>query len=172
MNIFLVGLPASGKTTLGKKLAKLLNYEFLDTDDLIKRRERVSIEEIFDKRGESAFRLLEKEILESLNESKQKVISTGGGLPCFHGNMDTMNAFGTTIFLDVPIADLRTRLGHDGQENRPLTRGKKGQELYEFLEKKYQERSPFYNKARIILKGNKIEVNQIIEALNATTSIR
>ena len=172
MNIFLVGLPASGKTTLGKKLARLLDFEFLDTDDLIKKRERVSIEDIFDKRGESAFRLLEKEVLDSLMGSKNKVISTGGGLPCFHDNMGRMNELGTTIFLNVPIVDLHKRLGHDGKENRPLTRGKNDQELLEFLEKKYQERSPFYNQAKIILQGNKIDVDQIMAALNSKSSAK
>jgi shikimate kinase len=166
MNIFLVGLPASGKTTLGKKLARFLNYEFLDTDDLIKQRERVTIEDIFDKRGEDAFRTIEKEILETVIHLKDKVISTGGGMPCFHGNMDRMNEYGTTIFLDVPVKDLLMRLGNDGKENRPLTRGKNEVELYQFLENKYKERSPFYKRAKIILEGNKIKLENIVEALN------
>src|SRR6188768_135637 len=99
MLIFLIGLPGSGKTTLGKQLAERLGYAFVDTDEEIVKREGRSIPDIFTQDGEDKFRLMEKEVLEELVGKTNTVVSTGGGLPCFHQNMFMIRNKGMAIYL-------------------------------------------------------------------------
>ena len=79
-------------STVGKKLAKGLNYRFVDTDKLIESKYRLSVEQIFAKYGEEIFRKFEKEILQSLDSEDNIVIATGGGLPCFGDNLKKMKS--------------------------------------------------------------------------------
>ncbi len=80
--IYLVGMPASGKTTFGKELAKALNFNFIDLDEVLVEKVGTSISDLFREKGEAYFRDLEKEILEQTTPTKT-VIATGGGAPCF-----------------------------------------------------------------------------------------
>src|SRR5436853_6290275 len=95
--VFLIGFMGSGKTFLGKQLAQLLNYEFIDLDEWIEQREKKSIAEIFSEDGEEYFRKKESQQLKLLAEKNNAVIATGGGTPCFHDNMKWMNDHGFTI---------------------------------------------------------------------------
>src|SRR5688572_1061429 len=101
MKLFLVGLPGSGKSTIGKQLSNLLNLPLVDTDDLIIQKEKSTIEEIFKYHGENYFRELEKKTLHELIASDKLIISTGGGLPCFFDNMEVINKNGISIYLNV-----------------------------------------------------------------------
>ena len=96
-NIILIGYMGSGKTTLGKKLAKKLGFEFLDTDDFIEDSTNKSIPEIFNELGEDGFRKLEYDVLNALDVNNC-VISVGGGMPCFYNNIDTLNSIGVTCY--------------------------------------------------------------------------
>ena len=87
MRLFIVGYIQSGKSTFGKKLAKLLNYTFVDTDKYIENLYKLSVEDIFNKYGEKVFRVLEKKIIEDLKQMDNIVVSTGGGFVCFNDNM-------------------------------------------------------------------------------------
>ena len=87
-NIYLIGMPSSGKSTLGKELARNLGYSFTDMDKLIETREQKTISEIFSGQGESHFRELEKKILYGFQPDQSMVIATGGGVPCFNDNME------------------------------------------------------------------------------------
>ena len=115
--IILVGMMGSGKSTVGKLLAKLLDYQFIDTDNLIIEKENESINDIFNKKGESYFRNLESEILDDLNLANC-VIATGGGLPVYNQNMNNLIKIGTTIYLKITAAEIFFRIRQF--DNRPL----------------------------------------------------
>lgn len=117
MNLVLCGMMGSGKTTVGKALAKLLSCAQLDTDDVISARHG-KISEIFAQRGESYFRALETELAQELSEKDKLVISTGGGFVLNTENAALLKKQGKIIFLRARLETLEARLIAD--ENRPL----------------------------------------------------
>ena len=165
--IFLVGLPGSGKTTLGCLLAEKLGYTFIDLDEEIVEREGKSIPELIQFQGQGNFRIKENEVLIGLCAQKEKfVMATGGGTPCFHFNMDLMNANGTTIFLDVGPGDLALRIMEQGLEKRPLIRSYDQADLIQEIRDLKEIREPFYNEAKIKLSNNQIDADMIIAQLS------
>ena len=147
MRIFLIGFMGSDKSYTGKKLAKLLNYPFIDLDDWIEEQAQKSIRTIFEEEGEKAFRQKEKAALHNMERFTKTVIATGGGAPCFFDNIDWMNKHGLTIYLNTPTSILVQRLQGE-KEHRPLVR--QVQDLKAFIEKKIQERDKYYQQASII----------------------
>jgi shikimate kinase len=111
MNIFLIGMMGSGKSTVGRNLARQLSYSFIDTDSLIEKNQSLNIPEIFAKYGEDRFRELEKETLNFILESDHQVIATGGGLPCYHNNIILMKENGICIYFQ---AASKKRINNDG----------------------------------------------------------
>jgi len=138
--IFLVGLPGSGKTTIGKRLSENMGFKFIDLDEEIIKSEGSPITEIFAKKGEDYFRKVEHEELVKSFSTNQSIISTGGGAPCFHGNMELMNLNGLTAFIDTPITIIQERIQHD--TSRPLMQSNT-------LEKLYEKRIEWYSMAKI-----------------------
>lgn len=166
-NIFLIGLPGSGKTTLGKQLAEELGLEFLDLDYCIVERIGMSIPEYFSMQGEGNFRLREKEILHELCATKENfVMATGGGAPCFHFNMDTMNEHGQTVYLDVSPGDLALRIMEEGVENRPIFKSYDQVDLIQEIRVLREKREEFYNQSKIKIRDNQITVEMIISNLS------
>ena len=160
--IFLIGLPGSGKTTIGKELSKKIGVPFVDTDEIICAQQGKTIEAIFNENGEDYFRKQEKATLENIISRKESsIISTGGGLPCFFDNMDQINRDGISIFLNVSPETIVERLWNQRDANRPMIKGKTKEGLLEFLKGKLQERIPFYSKARIIVSGENITSKEI-----------
>jgi len=146
-NIYLVGMPASGKSTFGKKLANLLNYSFIDLDSAIEEGEQQSISDIFEQKGEAFFRKLETQYLKK-TKSKKQVIATGGGTPCHHTNMDWMNENGTTIWLDAPLNLLVSRAKQSN--NRPLFNQLTADELKHKISLMLDERTTFYAQSHMV----------------------
>ncbi len=165
MKLFLIGLPGSGKSTLGRELASALKLRVFDTDAEIIAVEGASIEVIFKNSGEDYFRKKEQEILYQLAEENQVLISTGGGTPCFFDNMDYINKKGISIFIDVPVETIHQRLIGQRIHNRPILEGKTDEEVFLFLKQKYEERYPFYSKAIVHIKGSNIKTRDILEEL-------
>jgi shikimate kinase len=151
-NIYLIGMPSSGKSTLGKRMADILHYRFVDTDRLIVREEGRSIAEIFAQSGEAYFRDAERRVLRTIRPGGSLVVSTGGGMPCFHNNMDYINATGVSVFLDVPVSTLYSRMLTSAQYDRPLYQPN-DPDLLSDLQQRYENRLPFYSQASIIISG-------------------
>src|SRR5690606_40196674 len=103
-NIFLVGMPSSGKSTLGRRLAKELGYTFIDLDQMIVNDQDLSIPDIFSKYGEDYFREVESRLLKSIAPNQQNFVATGGGGPCFFANLDYILESGDRFYLDVRVA--------------------------------------------------------------------
>jgi shikimate kinase len=161
-NIYLVGMPSSGKSTLGKELARNLGYSFTDMDKLIETREQKTISEIFSNYGEAHFRELEKKTLHGFQPDQSMVIATGGGVPCFHDNMEFIKANGVSIFLNVDVNDLAKRLYKAQGNNRPLLDKTQTEEVViETIKKTFLERLPEYQKSDIQVDGE-ITVSQIL----------
>ena len=148
--IILIGYMGSGKSTLGKKIARKLDYAFLDTDNAIEENEGLSIAAIFKQFGEAHFRNLEHDLLLSLKGKDKIVIATGGGMPCFNGNMDLLNGLGKTFYLKRSAPELAHRL-KNAKRVRPLIIGKSPTELTNFIKENIEIRNPFYQKAKYIL---------------------
>ncbi|SMD34168.1 shikimate kinase [Reichenbachiella faecimaris] len=145
--IFLVGMPGSGKSTLGKKLAEKLDRNFFDLDAEIERMAGWVIPDIFAQVGEDYFRELENSVLLMLIRlNEPAVIATGGGAPCHYDNMDQMNAAGTTIFLDTPLQVLVERVKQE-KSSRPLVNEMADDSLTQDMETLYKKRLPQYEEA-------------------------
>lgn len=142
-NIILVGYMGSGKTTIGKKLAKERHMAFVDTDRYIKEREGVTINEIFKRIGESGFRTIETDVLQELNKSCcNTVISTGGGIVLKEENRKLMKKMGNVIFLNASSEEIYTRL--KGDNTRPLLAGGTESEIKERIQNMLEMRMPYY----------------------------
>lgn len=150
----------SGKTFLGSKLAQKLKVDFLDTDEMIAKAQDMSVAQIFEMHGETHFRTLEKELLASINPSKQFVMATGGGLPCWNGLMEELKTLGTTVYLKNSPERLLTNLKGQTQK-RPLLASMSERELFDAISARLDQREGIYSQAEIILE----EEDQTIESL-------
>ena len=152
--IFLIGYMGSGKTTIGKMLAKRLGYNFIDMDKHIEEKEFKTVAQIFAERGEPEFRLIEQKCLHEVAEFENTVISTGGGAPCFFDNIKFMNEHGLTVYLKLTPAELSNRLETSRTNKRPLLAERKGEELLEFIAEGLSKREPYYEQASHSIPGN------------------
>lgn len=152
MKIVLVGYMGSGKTTIGKLLANKLKISFLDLDEVIEQGLEDSISNIFNGKGEIFFRKKEHEyLIDVLSKKEQLILSTGGGTPCYSGNMETMlNLADHVFYLKVSIPGLVKRLLLE-KEHRPLIKNIDNGDLPEFIGKHLFERNNFYLKANHII---------------------
>lgn len=148
--IILIGFMGCGKSTFGRKLAKQLNYQFVDADDAIESKYKLKIKDIFSQFGEAHFRKLEEKFILDLDNQQNIVLATGGGMPCYGKNMDLLNQLGVTFYLQRSIPELVHRL-INAKRPRPLIEGKNQSELTEFIEHILPQREVFYLKSHHIL---------------------
>lgn len=144
--IILIGYMGSGKSTIGRKLSQRLGLNFLDTDIYIENRFRRRIIDLFDDWGEDIFRKREHVITEEIVGIQDVVISTGGGLPCYHNNMDILLSEGITVYLYVNNPTLVKRL-ELCKRTRPTVANRSGQDLIDFVEESITLRAPIYQRA-------------------------
>ena len=150
----------SGKTSIGKALARQLNFNFIDTDKLISSFENLSINEIFEKKGESYFRQLESDFISELSLDKTPtVFSTGGGLPINPINFQIMKQNGVLFYLNLSEKFLYSRLKNDSK--RPLIR--EANDLYLFIVDKLAERKTIYESADFTIDASLSKKEIIIE---------
>ncbi len=131
-NIILIGMPSSGKSTVGKLISEMLCRPFYDTDELIAEKTGLTIPEIFEKLGEAEFRRIEKEAVLEISAKTGAVIATGGGVILNSANIDGLKRNGKVIFLDRELTELLP------SEDRPLSKSA------DALGKLYSERYPKY----------------------------
>ncbi|MCL6294769.1 shikimate kinase [Jejuia spongiicola] len=150
MIIVLIGYMASGKTSLGKKLAEKLNYSFIDLDDFIEDKENLSVSDVFKIKGEIYFRKQEFHYLKQLLQAKNNIIlSVGGGTPCYSGNMDViLNAENVkSIYLKASLSTLVNKLMKKKAKRPLIAHIETKEEMTEFIGKHLFERVQFYNQA-------------------------
>jgi shikimate kinase len=156
MIIFLIGFMGSGKSTLGKRLAKKIGYDFIDMDHYIEEQEGLKVPAIFEQKGEKYFREQEKLFLANLEPDANIVVATGGGAPCFGNNIELMNEKGITVYLKMSPASLASRL-EKARVIRPLVAGLESDHLRNYIENKLREREPFYNQAKCVIRGENVK---------------
>lgn len=162
--LFLVGYMGCGKSTLGRKLARRLNVAFTDTDARVEQREGASVADVFRYEGEERFREVEREVLEQvIAEDAGAVISTGGGLPVWRGNMARMNEAGRTVYLRRSAGRIAARLSPYGRQKRPRLRGLDDAELVGFMARDMAAREPFYTQAHLIVDCDTMSDDEVVE---------
>lgn len=150
MKIYLVGFMGAGKTTYGTRLSKFLRWEFVDLDELVADKAGISINEIFQMKGEDGFREMESEVLRSTERYTNTVVATGGGTPCFGDNLEWMNRVGQTVYLKVSEEELYQRLLFSRAE-RPLIRDLDDDQLLGFVRDVLGERERYYLQAQFVV---------------------
>lgn len=118
--IYLTGFMACGKTAVGEELAARLGYRFIDLDAEIEARAGETVRQIFERRGEAAFRDLEHRALAATAKVGEAVIATGGGLPTVERNRALLGRLGLSVWLDPSFETLLARLDEEGMKKRPL----------------------------------------------------
>ena len=137
-NITLIGMPGAGKSTLGVVLAKILGYEFLDSDLLIQKEEKRRLYQIIDEEGEEGFKAIENRVNASI-EAENTVIATGGSVVYCSEAMEHLKSIGKVVYLRLSLETLEKRLGNLKKRGVLLKEG-------QTLESLYEERVPLYEK--------------------------
>ena len=160
-NIILIGPMGSGKSTIGRLIAKKLNKEFIDTDEVLELRTGVSVSTIFEIEGESGFRERESKLVEELRDTHEAVIATGGGLILDPKNRQTINEIGFIIYLKAEIQILCERL--TGSKGRPLL---DSGDLESKITKIMKERHSIYIQcANLVIETGVIGVNDMVNEI-------
>lgn len=164
MRIYLIGYSYSGKTTMGRQLAKLLGFRFFDTDKEIENKYHTTIPLIFERYGEKAFRIIESSILHSTHTIDDVVVSTGGGTPCNEENIRFILNNGIAIYLEMSVDEIIQR-AVNSHKQRPLLHGMTESERRQYIERHLSQRIPYYKQAHIVLSGVTVTADQIIQHL-------
>ena len=165
MKVVLIGYMASGKSSVGKLLAKDSMLDFIDLDTYIEAKEKKSIPIIFKENGEIYFRSKEAECLSELLNSKNSfVLSVGGGTPCYGRNMELINSLSQSVFLKASINTLSERL-KKGKFSRPLVAKISDEKLPEFIGKHLFERTPFYTLSQNSIQTDGFTIAEIVNEI-------
>jgi len=150
-NIVLIGLMGAGKTTVGKKLAHRIGWNFVDTDQLVEKRCGTTISVIFEVEGEKGFRKREQKIIEEVMNKKRQVIASGGGAPLELKNRSLLRK-GFVVYLFVEPLSIWRRLKTD--DSRPILNSSK--DLKKTIENLFYDRDPVYRKLadHVVIGGN------------------
>lgn len=146
--ISLVGMPGSGKSTVGRHVARHLGLPFVDTDHLIERRIGCSIRDYFETQGEAAFRDVEQVVVDEVTRMAGHVVATGGGAVLREANQLALRDRTTVVYLRATPEDLARRLRHD--THRPLLQRNDGDPLRR-LRSLFQERDPLYRRTALFV---------------------
>jgi len=155
--VYLVGFMAAGKTTVARALAKRLDWQAVDIDELIEQREHMTVSDIFAKHGEAYFRAVERQILTEQTLPRHIVVATGGGTFADGQNRAAINRDGVSVWLDVPLDRLVGRVPADGR--RPLAADRAG------FERLYHQRRAAYEQAHVRLDAGRASVDALVEQL-------
>jgi shikimate kinase len=157
----LVGLPGSGKTTVGRQLARRLGLGFVDSDHAIEAKLGCSIREFFEREGEPKFRDIEAEVLDTLTTGDNNVVSTGGGAVLRPVNRQNLHSRGKVIYLKSTPEELYRRLRHD--TNRPLLQVS---DPMGRLRELFEQRDPLYREvAHFVLETGRPSVATLVNMI-------
>ena len=159
-NLTLTGMMGVGKTSIGKKLAKKLKYDFVDIDEIIEKKEGQSINLIFKNKGENYFRKIEKEITLIELKKNKCIISLGGGAFLNKTIRETTKKFSVSFWLDLPIKKLINRLKKS--KKRPLLNK---EDKNENIKKIYFARKKIYNQANFRIKCERLTAKEVVEKI-------
>jgi len=159
-NIYLVGFMGTGKTSVGKELAKAKKWQFIDLDELIELKDKRSVSDIFAKEGEPYFRRIEKRVLREVSAEKKFVVACGGGIVLDKENIKIMKETGIMICLTATAGVILDRTS--GYAHRPLLNVADPKKQIELLLKL---RSSFYAQADKIIDTSKIPVKEIVKKI-------
>ncbi len=158
----LVGLPGSGKTTVGRQLARRLQVPFVDSDHAIEAKLGCSIREYFEQEGEASFRDVEEAVIDDLTANHQGVLSTGGGVVLRPKNREHLYSRGRVVYLKSTAEELYRRLRHDS--NRPLLQVA---DPLSRLRDLYAERDPLYREvAHFVLETGRPSVSTLVNTIS------
>ncbi len=160
-NFYIIGFMGAGKTTIGKKFASKIGYQFVDLDNYIEKKNKHSIRSIFQLVGEDGFRKVENKALLEVSLFDNSVISVGGGTPCFFNNMDIINNNGKSIYLKYTPKFLYQRL-KQAKKKRPLIEDQKD-DLLNYITKTLSIREPYYLKAHHNIEEINLKVSDLLE---------
>lgn len=161
MRLALIGLPGSGKSTVGRQLARRLGLPFTDSDHVIEQRIGCSIRAFFEREGEAAFRDVEQSVIEELMQSAVGVVATGGGAVLRPANRESLRSGGTVVYLRSAPEELFRRVRHD--TNRPLLQVGDPMERLRSL---YAERDPLYREtAHFIIETGRPSVAALVNMI-------
>lgn len=152
-NIYLVGLPGTGKTYWALKIAEFFNLQLIDTDKEIERETQKNINEIFENLGEKYFRKLEEKKIHEISKLDNYIVSTGGGLPTFNDNMKIMLMTGLVIYIKSPIEKIAERISNN--RNRPAFYQLNREEIISKLSTLAIERRATYEQSHFIFESEK-----------------
>ena len=165
MRLYLTGYMASGKSTLGRKIAKRTELPFFDTDKMVEEAEGATCADIITFAGEEYFRKAERRALEQTAEYENAIISTGGGLPIWGDNQEWIAQHGVSVYIKRAPEQILSRLSEHGRQKRPKFRGKSDEELLQFMHEHLAEREPIYLKATIVVDCNEVSDLEITDRL-------
>ncbi len=164
MRLFIVGFSGAGKSTIGRRIAERLGYDFADNDEQIELAVGQSASDIFKTKGEAEFRRLERETLEKLSARDNIIIATGGGFASWGNNMAFLKESGKTLYMKLSPAELLSRLGK-GLHKRPMLADKRGEELRQYVEELLSKREPYYLQSSIVIDISGADDDYIVEHL-------
>ena len=155
--IYLVGFMAAGKTTVARALAKRLDWQAVDIDELVEQRERLPVADIFAKHGEPYFRAAERAVLLDQIAPRHRVVATGGGTFVDPQNRAAINRDGVSVWLDIPLDRVISRMPSDGR--RPLAADR------DEFERLFLARRDAYQHAHVRLDAGRASVDALVEQL-------
>jgi shikimate kinase len=160
--IYLIGMMGAGKSVTGRLLAEKLDYTFVDTDELVEA-QGMTIPELFETKGEEAFRQMERDALVTCFKMHRTVFATGGGLPCHFDNLNAMLNNGVVIYLQASAKTLLKRLEAD-LTKRPLLSASSDMRIHE-IETLLRQRKSCYEQAHHVVDVNRGDNNVIVNRL-------
>ncbi|HQD44515.1 dephospho-CoA kinase [Candidatus Kaistella beijingensis] len=165
MIISLIGYMGSGKSHIAKLLSDRLGIKLIDLDKEISKKNKMTIAEMFQKKGEIFFRRQERALLEEIVATEDScILSLGGGTPAYYNNMELINQNSESIFLRTSVKNLTERLLKQ-KHKRPLIANISDQDLPEFIAKHLFERNIFYNKAKYTVNTDDKTPEMVVEEL-------
>ncbi|MBA7541375.1 Shikimate kinase [subsurface metagenome] len=154
----------SGKSTVGRKLSSATGLNFIDLDNFIQTREGRAVNDIFNSEGEDYFRQTEHRLLEEIIEKDNFILSCGGGTPCFFNNMSLMKKNGITIYLQMSVGALHSRL-LNSPDNRPLLKEIPGNKLKNYIAITLKERDKYYNMAHHTVEAINLKISSVVKLI-------